>query len=108
MIVETRKTAAGTEYWDNKEKKVLFVPAGMDPYFEVTENPKSMIMGVDLASGPDKTVIDGELVDDEDVMNFSKMTVSQLKKFAAEHNIDIPDDMKKKDDIISFLTEETE
>ncbi|MGE8080498.1 hypothetical protein [Peribacillus loiseleuriae] len=107
MLVETRKTAAGTEYWDNEAKKVLFVPAGKEPDFKVTENPKSMIAGVDLASGSDKTVVDGQLIDNEDdVMNFSKMTIAELKEFAVEHKIEIPADITKKDDIIEFLVDE--
>ena len=44
MNVETRKSAAATEYWDAKEKRVRFVSAGKKPDFEVTENPKSMIL----------------------------------------------------------------
>jgi hypothetical protein len=108
MIVKTRKTLTGTEYWDAKEKRVRFVSAGQEPNFVVTVNPKSMIVGVDLANGLDKTVINGEVLNDEDMINFSEMTVSELKKFATDHGIEIPADRKKKDDIISFLTEETE
>jgi hypothetical protein len=106
MIVETRKTATGKEYWDNIKKKVLFVPAGKEPNFEVTANPKSMLLGVDLANGPEVTIVNGEVLNDEDVINFSKMTISQLKMFAKENEIEIPEDIKKKDDIITFLTNE--
>lgn len=28
MINEIRKTISGTEYWDSKEKRSLFVPVG--------------------------------------------------------------------------------
>lgn len=31
-----RKTAQGTEYWDNKEKRTFFVAAEKEPDFEVT------------------------------------------------------------------------
>ncbi|USK54382.1 hypothetical protein LIS82_22955 [Cytobacillus solani] len=93
MRVEIRKTATGTEYWDAKEKRSIFVPAGKDPDFEVTKNPKSMILGKESTDDSD-----------QDVMNFSKMTVPELKLFAEEHKIVIPDDIKKKDDIIAFLT----
>lgn len=61
MITETRKTAAGTEYWDTVAKKTLFVPTGKEPHFEVTENPNSMILGVDLATGKDNTTVEGKL-----------------------------------------------
>jgi hypothetical protein len=43
MKVEIRKTAQGTEYWDTKEKRTLFVPAGKKPHFEVTKNPETML-----------------------------------------------------------------
>jgi hypothetical protein len=95
MNVQTRVTAQGTEYWDAKEKRVRFVPAGKEPDFEVTKNPKSMVLG----KGSDQSVAD------EDVINFSKMTVPQLKEFAAEQEIEIPSDITKKDDIIKFLTD---
>jgi hypothetical protein len=103
MIVETRKTAAGTEYWDAKEKRTRFVPVGNEPGFEVTVKPKSMIMGVDLAKDPDKTAIDGQLIDDEIELNH--MTVPQLKKFAADNNIVLPKELKKKEDIIEFIAD---
>ncbi|UAL46818.1 hypothetical protein K7887_18415 [Sutcliffiella horikoshii] len=97
MIVETRKTAAGTEYWDTKEKRIRFVPKGKEPKFEVTENPKSMILGVDLASGPDRTIVRP--------MNtpLDEMTVAQLKEYAASNEWELPSDMKKKEDIIHYL-----
>lgn len=102
MNVEVRKTAAGTEYWDNEAKRVRFVPAGQEPDFEVTENPKSMIMGVDLANGPDHTV-NGEEVDKQP--DFNSMTVKELKDYAAELSIELPEDVKKKDDIIKYLSD---
>jgi len=102
MNVFVRKTAAGAEYWDNVEKRVRFVPAGSEPDFEVTENPSSMIMGVDLATGEDKTVVTRE---EGDGANLEDMTIPQLKEFANEQDIEIPADIKKKDDIIKFLIE---
>jgi hypothetical protein len=103
MIVKTRTTVAGIEYWDAKEKRVRFVPAGMEPDFEVTENPKSMILGVDLATGKDKTVIDGLLVEDD--IELEHMTIPQLKKFAADNNIVLPKELKKKEDILEFIAD---
>lgn len=103
MIVETRKTAQGTEYWDNKEKRSLFVPAGNKPRFEVATNYDSMIGGVDLANGKDKTVVNGQVVNP--ALGFEEMTVKQLKEYAAANDIDIPKDITKRDDIIDFLAE---
>lgn len=113
MIVETRKTANGTEYWETVDKRVRFVKAGDTPPFEVTVNPPSMLVGVDLAKGPDTTVINGEVVDASksinsrepgDGINIEEMTVPQLKKFAKQINVEIPSDVKGKDDIIALLT----
>ncbi|MBE5107266.1 hypothetical protein IGI01_18865 [Bacillus thuringiensis] len=92
MITEIRKTLSGTEYWDNEKKKSLFVPTSEEPGFEVTVNPKSMIMGVDLASGSDTTVI-------SEVPVLSNMTVKELREYTDELGIEIPADVKKKEDI---------
>lgn len=97
MITEIRKTISGTEYWDNKEKRSLFVPTGEEPGFEVTENPKSMILGMDLSSEPDKTVI-------VEVPVLSNKTVKELREYADELGIEIPPDVKKKEDIIELLS----
>ncbi|MGG3042600.1 hypothetical protein ABEO76_05240 [Bacillus anthracis] len=95
MITEIRKTISGTEYWDNEKKKSLFVPTGEEPGFEVTVNPESMIMGVDLSSKPDTTVV---------TVSFNDMTVKQLREYADELGIEIPADVKKKEDIIELLS----
>ena len=99
MKVLIRTTAQGTEYWDNVSKKVLFVAVGEEPDFDVTENPKSMIIGVDLANDPDKVVVINPLMD------FESMTVKQLKEYAESNDIEIPADIIKKDDIINFLSD---
>ncbi|MGE8013243.1 hypothetical protein [Bacillus mycoides] len=93
MITEIRKTISGTEYWDNKKKKTLFVPTGEEPGFEVTVNPESMILGMDFASEPDKTVV-----------NLNGMTIKELHEYAASINVEIPADVKKKEDIIKLLS----
>lgn len=105
MIVKTRKTISGTEYWDAKNKRVLVVPNGQKPPFEVTENPESMIMGVDLASGKDKTVINGQVVDDQNDNDLEEMNTEQLLAFANENNIEIPGNMKKEDTIRKHIEE---
>ena len=95
MITEIRKTISGTEYWDTKEKRSLFVPTGEEPGFKVTVNPESMILGADLSSEPDKTVV---------TVSFNDMTVKQLREYADELGIEIPVDVKKKEDIIELLS----
>ncbi|MED2917042.1 hypothetical protein P4324_04850 [Bacillus thuringiensis] len=93
MITEIRKTISGTEYWDNKEKRSLFVPTGEEPGFEVTKNPKSMI-----AKFADDKVIDVKVIELDD------MTVKELRDYAASINVEIPADVKKKEDIIKLLS----
>jgi hypothetical protein len=97
MKVQTRVTAQGTEYWDAKEKKVLFVPTGEEPDFEVTKDPKSMVMGVDLAKGTDHTVVDD--------INLDEMNAEQLLKFAKDNNIKVPGNMKNEDTIRNHIAE---
>lgn len=94
MFVETRKTAQGTEYWDNVGKKTVFVPAGQEPNFEVTVDPKSMIA--------EKSKNDSN---DESDTNLDTMNVEQLLAFAAQHNIDVPGNMKKEDTIRNHIVE---
>ncbi|HDR8143811.1 hypothetical protein [Bacillus sp. BB56-3] len=93
MITEIRKTISGTEYWDSKEKKSLFVPTGEEPGFKVTKNPKSMI-----AKFADDKVIDVKVTELDD------MTVRELRDYAASINVEIPADVKKKEDIIKLLS----
>lgn len=95
MHVLIRKTANGAEYWNNEEKKTVFVPTGSKPGFEVTENPESMIMEVDLAKDKDLTVEPA----------FEEMTIPQLKQYANDNNIELPADVKKREDIVKFLTD---
>ncbi|MDZ4627082.1 Rho termination factor N-terminal domain-containing protein [Bacillus cereus] len=96
MITEIRKTISGTEYWDNEKKKSLFVPTGEEPGFEVTVNPESMITGVDLANGKDVTAA-------FKIPVLSNKTVKELREYADELGIEIPADVKKKEDIIELL-----
>ncbi|PEA09490.1 hypothetical protein CON38_10435 [Bacillus cereus] len=97
MIVEVRKTISGTEYWDSKEKRNLFVPIGEEPGFEVTVNPESMIH----VKYADNKVIDVKV--DEPVQLNGK-TVKQLREYADELGVEIPADVKKKEDIIELLS----
>ncbi len=125
-----RKTLTGAEYWDTEAKKTLFVPKGEKPGFEVTKDPETMIGGVDFATGKDLTVtIDGtdvaakvsevidkakkELHEKESkgngdtpvVSDLNELTITQLKTYAANSGINIPSDIKKKDDIIKYLSD---
>lgn len=95
MITEIRKTISGTEYWDSKGKKSLFVPTGEKPGFEVTANPKSMI-----AKFADDKVVDVKV----DELSLDDMTVKELRDHAASINVEIPADVKKKEDIIKLLS----
>lgn len=52
-----------------------------------------MILGMDLSSELDKTVV-----------NFNGMTVKQLRDYAASINVEIPSDVKKREDIIALLS----
>ncbi|MGH0792477.1 Rho termination factor N-terminal domain-containing protein [Bacillus cereus] len=104
MITEIRKTISGTEYWDNKEKRSLFVPTGEEPGFEVTVNPESMIADKGFATGGyltnDKLAI-GEASTE---LILSNKTVKELREYADELGIEIPSDIKKKEDIIELLS----
>ena len=93
MIAETRKTAQGTEYWDNIAKKTLFVPVGEQPTFEVTVDPKSM-----LENKEDK----GEQFE----INLDVMDAEQLLSFAKLNDIEVPGNMKKAETIREHIVEQ--
>ncbi|SPT98783.1 Phage protein [Lysinibacillus capsici] len=95
MKVPIRTTANGTEYWDSEAKKVLFVPAGMRPSFEVTESPKTMLHK-------------GETVKplEEPVFSLEGMTATQLREYAEENNIEVPGNLKKPDTIREYIEEQ--
>jgi hypothetical protein len=94
MNVEVRKSAQGTEYWDTKAKKVRFVPAGKKPGFEVTKEIKSKL--------PEKEEEKSEKRSDGNT-HIEDMTVAELREFAKEIDVEIPSDVKKKEDIIKVL-----
>lgn len=106
MKVLIRRTVSGTEYWDTEAKKTLFVPTGEKPNFEITVNPESMIGGVDLATGKDKTVVNGKVVEPKTVINPKEMDIEQLISFGEENGIVVPGNMKKEDTIRNFIIEE--
>ncbi|ANS51266.1 phage protein [Bacillus thuringiensis] len=87
-----------------KRKRIRFVPNGEEPGFEVTVRPESMIADKGYTTGgyltKDKLVI-GELGTE---FILSNKTVKELRKYADELGIEIPSDMKKKEDIIELLS----
>ncbi|QPQ30994.1 hypothetical protein [Lysinibacillus sp. JNUCC 51] len=110
MKVPMRKTFIGTEFWCTEEKKTLFLPAGMKAPFEVTTEPKSMIMGVDIGTDEDITVIDGEPMASTmgisiagEIVDLSNMTIKKLREYAALKEIEIPAEIKKQKEIAQYL-----
>ena len=99
MIVETRRTAHGREYWDTELKKTVFVPAGKNPKFEVTADPASMISGVDLASGSDMSVVNAEAFD------WDEMNAEQLLEYAKQNDVKVPGNIKKEDTIRKYIVD---
>lgn len=91
MKIPVRKTAQGTEYWDNLEKRTVFIPTGVKPDFEVTENPKSLI------GDPEDNKQENKVKELQD------MTIPELKDYAKEKEMEIPSDTKKKEDIIKLI-----
>lgn len=127
MIVQIRKSIAGTEYWDTEKKRSIFVPKGQAPNFETTENPATMItpegghviVAVDSSDGKDQTVVtelqvtdDGtvevenvEVVEpaDQGESAFDDMKVSELREYAKKNDIEIPAAIRAKGDIINLI-----
>ncbi|CCW05977.1 hypothetical protein [Bacillus sp. GeD10] len=101
MITEIRKTISGTEYWDNKEKRSLFVPTGEEPGFEVTVNPESMII-----KHADNKVIGVEVIDTNTEINLDDMNAEQLLSFAKDNSIDVPGKLKKEETIRNYIVEQ--
>ncbi|PEK39296.1 hypothetical protein CN586_28890 [Bacillus toyonensis] len=106
MITEIRKTISGTEYWDTKEKRSLFVPTGQETGFEVTVNPESMIADKELATGGYfNGNNEGQVIGESGTeLILSNKTIKELREYAVSINVEIPSDMKKKEDIIELLS----
>ncbi|MBY7111389.1 hypothetical protein ILT06_10750 [Bacillus sp. 17RED48] len=101
MITEIRKTISGTEYWDNKEKRSLFVPTGEEPGFEVTVNPESMII-----KHADNKVVGVEVIDTDTEINLDDMNAEELLSFAKENDIEVPGKLKKEETIRNHIVEQ--
>lgn len=97
MRIKTRETGTGTEYWDNIEKRTVFVPIFEEPDFKFKnrEDVKSMLAEKQV----EDTVPDGPIT------MLPDMTVKELKQYAADNEVEIPEGIKKKDDIVAFLNE---
>ena len=85
MISKVRQTLTGTEFWDSKKKKTLFVPNGEEPNFEVGEAKEKQ---EELEEGDTK---------------LNSMTIPQLKEYAASIEVEIPKELTKKKEILEFL-----
>lgn len=132
MRVLIRKTIAGSEYWDNEERRTIFVPSGQDPDFEVVDNPQSMlkdgkdvVVGYDTSDQKDFSVGgNGEVLDSdgnteedfdeqesttdpsqEDTDPLDEMSVKQLREYAKKNHIDIPGAVRAKSDIVNIIKE---
>lgn len=129
MKVLVRKSVAGAEYWDTKEKRSIFVPKGMEPDFEVaSENPATMItpegdtkiISVDSSSGKDRTVVavmkqeEGKVIVEsmdltespeqtEPNADLESKTIKELRAIAKKEGIDIPNAIRTKGDIINII-----
>ena len=86
MLKPIRKTLTGqVEYWDTEKQLVM-----------VVADKEDMVVTADK-----------QTFHESEIINFSNMTVKELKQFAADHDIDIPSDITKKDDIIQYLTDDS-
>ncbi|MFS7423919.1 hypothetical protein AB6878_11845 [Carnobacterium maltaromaticum] len=102
MRTLVRTTLAGNEYWDNKEKRIIFVPDGEAPGFEVTENPESMIAGkeTEKLNDPVKAKVAEE---ESSSLDLDSMSTKQLKEYADVNEIEIPNKIKTKKEIAEFI-----
>ncbi|USK91506.1 hypothetical protein [Rossellomorea marisflavi] len=104
MNVEVRNTAQGTEYWDTKEKKIRFVSVGKEPDFEVTKDPKSMLVADGkLIAEAVKKKIGG--TKEEFLRYLETMNAEQLLAFAKDNDIEIPGNMKKEETVRNHIAE---
>ncbi|MBC2196297.1 hypothetical protein [Listeria booriae] len=109
MIAKTHSNMNGTFYWDNIEKRTLFVAKGETPDFEFEENPESLLQvetpEKDIVDNPeqtnmkpDNTTTDNTKPDDKrdnKTDDISLLSVKQLRVIAKEKNLDVPDKASK-------------
>ena len=89
MKTKIRETISGTEYWDSEEMKTISVPKDEKPDFDLKDDLEN--------KEPESSD------DDQDKIDLKSMTVEDLKKYAKDHDVEIPKDVKKKIDIIELL-----
>ena len=97
MKTKIRETISGTEYWDSEEMKTISVPKDEKPDFDLKDDLENK--EPDDLQNQDKESSD----DDQDKIDLKSMTVEDLKKYAKDHDVEIPKDVKKKIDIIELL-----
>lgn len=100
MITEIRKTISGTEYWDSKEKRSIFVPTGKT----LAIDPVKEIMNLDL----DKLPLGINRLKDSDAIEIKldDMNAEELHSFAKDNGIDVPAKLKKEETIRNHIVEQ--
>ncbi|WP_339087312.1 hypothetical protein [Enterococcus hirae] len=124
-MIKIRTSITGTEYWDSEKKKIVVVPKGQEPDFEVMEEK-----GI-LSDGKTFVAVNGELIanrdeildsdgntandfDRDEVTNaqsveetdeLDNMTAKELRAYAKKHGIDIPGAIRAKGDILKLIRE---
>ncbi|EMF0283836.1 hypothetical protein KGD00_000253 [Enterococcus hirae] len=125
VLKKIRSSITGTEYWDSEKKKIVVVPKGQEPDFEVMEEK-----GI-LSDGKNFVAVNGELIanrdeildsdgntandfDGDEVTNaqsveetdeLDNMTAKELRAYAKKHGIDIPGAIRAKGDILKLIRE---
>ncbi|EOS7938834.1 hypothetical protein D3I96_RS03790 [Enterococcus hirae] len=125
VLKKIRSSITGTEYWDSEKKKIVVVPKGQEPDFEVMEEK-----GI-LSDGKTFVAVNGELIanrdeildsdgntandfDRDEVTNaqsveetdeLDNMTTKELRAYAKKHGIDIPGAIRAKGDILKLIRE---
>ncbi|EMF0057789.1 hypothetical protein BH747_13640 [Enterococcus villorum] len=125
VLKKIRSSITGTEYWDSEKKKIVVVPKGQEPDFEVMEEK-----GI-LSDGKTFVAVNGELIanrdeildsdgntandfDRDEVTNaqsveetdeLDNMTAKELRAYAKKHGIDIPGAIRAKGDILKLIRE---
>ncbi|WP_430482800.1 hypothetical protein [Rossellomorea marisflavi] len=104
MHVEVRKSAQGIEYWDTEEKKIHFVSKGQKPGFEVTKDPKSMLVvdGKKIAEAVGKKI---EGTKEDFLKYLDTLNVEQLLAYAKENDIEVPGNMRKEETVRNHIVE---
>lgn len=97
MKVFIRYTSEGSEYWDTEGKRIVFERINQEtkediklPESFIEEDTKEVIEDIteELFSEP---------------IDFSKMSLKELREYAENNDIKIPSKLTKKSDISEFL-----